>query len=150
LGSVASAQESDPTVQWSVSIRSGAGLKHGSKATLELSADIADGWHVYALTEPPGGPTALRISLDDNDTAQASGIPSGAPPTKKHDASFNLDTQIYTHAFVLQLPLQVKQHAGAGRQLIPISVRYQSCSDRECRPPKTVKLQAALDVVPDT
>jgi hypothetical protein len=34
----------------------------------KLSATIMEGWHVYALSQPDGGPTPLKIS-----------IPSGSP-----------------------------------------------------------------------
>ena len=32
-------------------------------AVLMITADIAPGWHVYSLTQPPGGPTKTKIEL---------------------------------------------------------------------------------------
>jgi hypothetical protein len=144
-----SAQVPNQTVQWAASAISTAAVKHGSNATLEVSAHVQEGWHVYALTQPPGGPTALRITVDENEVAQIAGAPSGTTPQKKHDPSFDLDTQFYTHAFALHLPLHVAQGPTAGRQIIPVSVRFQTCSDRECLPPTTVHLSVTLDVRPD-
>lgn len=116
---------------------------------MELSGTIKDGWHVYALTQPPGGPAALRITLDDNDIAQIAGEPSGTTPQSRHDPSFGLETRFYTHTFTVHLPLQLKQGSTQGRQVIPVSVRFQTCSDRECQPPTTIHLSAAIDVLPD-
>jgi hypothetical protein len=44
------------------------------------------------------------------------------------------------------LPLQLAAHAAGGSQQIPVSVRFQTCNDRICQPPKTVHLSAAVSV----
>ena len=72
----------DQTVQWAATLSATGGVKQGSATTLELSGEILDGWHVYALTEPPGGPTALRVTLDENEVAQIAGTPSGPAPRR--------------------------------------------------------------------
>lgn len=117
---------------------------------MEISGEIQDGWHVYALTQPAGGPTPMRITVDDNQFALAAGEPSGTAPHKKHDRSFGLETQFYTHSFIVRLPVRVKEQPVAGRQVVPLSVRFQSCSDRECLPPTTVRLSVAVDVLPES
>ena len=89
---------SQTTVQWTATLTSAGGLRAGSAAVLELSGQIQEGWHVYALTQPEGGPTALRVTVDDNQTAQAAGEPSGTTPQKKRDRSFGLETRFYTHS----------------------------------------------------
>lgn len=131
-------QSDDGRVQWAASL--------SSPTTLELSGTIKDGWHVYALTQPAGGPTALRVTVDDNEVALAAGAPSGSPPHKHHDPSFGLETRFYTHAFTIRVPVQLKQQTGTGQQTIPVSVRFQSCSDRECQPPTTIHLVVPVSV----
>jgi hypothetical protein len=140
-------QSANSTVRWAASMLSPTSVTHGSDATVELSADIQEGWHVYALKQRPGGPTALRVTLDDNDVARLAGVPLGTTPEKRHDPSFDLETQFYSRSFVLRLPVRVKQPA-AGRRLIPVSVLFQTCSDRECQPPRTVHLAVPIDVLP--
>jgi Disulphide bond corrector protein DsbC len=144
------AQVTDPTVEWVASWTAGAAIKQGGRATLELSGEVQDGWHVYALTQRSGGPTALRVTIDENAVAGLAGTPSGTTPESKHDPSFDLDTQFYTHSFAVLVPICVKPQADAGRQLIPVSVRFQTCSARECQPPKTIHLSVPVDVLPDT
>jgi hypothetical protein len=145
---VVSAQVPNDRVQWTAALDSPGELKGGSEATLQLSGEIENGWHVYALTQPAGGPTALRITVDDNAVAQATGTPSATEPQKRLDPSFRLQTQFYTRSFTVRLPVQVKQESASGRQLIPVSVRFQTCSDRECQPPTTVHLSVPVDVLP--
>lgn len=127
------------TVHWTATLAA----KHGNEGTMELSGAIEDGWHVYALTQPPGGPAALRVTVDDNEIARAAGAPSGPSPQKRRDPSFGLETRFYTHSFTIRLPVQLKQPATTA-QLIPVSVRFQTCSDRECQPPTTVHLSVAI------
>ncbi len=140
------AQVPDQTVQWSAAVSSKSAVKHGAAATLVLSAEVLDGWHVYALTQPPGGPTALRVALDENAVARAAGRPSGTAPERKYDPSFDLETQFYARSFTLYLPVRLKEHAAVGWQSIPVSVRFQTCNGRECQPPKTVHLSASVEV----
>jgi hypothetical protein len=139
-------QSEDGRVQWAAALSSSPVVKGGDSATLELTGSIKDGWHVYALTEPAGGPTALRVTVDDNPVALAAGDPSGTAPHKHHDPSFGLETKFYTHAFTIRVPVRLKQQPGSGRQTIPLSVRFQSCSDRECQPPTTVHLIVPVDL----
>jgi len=149
LCSVSSAQVPNHTVQWAASVISTSAVNHGGNATLEVSARVQKGWHVYALTQSPGGPTALRITVDDNDVAQIAGTPYGTTPEKKHDPSFDLETRFYTRAFALHLPLHVTPQPTTGSQVIPVSVHFQTCSDRECLPPTTVHLSVTVGAHPD-
>lgn len=147
---VSIAQVTDPTVDWVASWKASTAVKPGGRGDLELSGVVQDGWHVYALTQLPGGPTALRVSIDENPIASLGGSPSGTPPESRHDPSFDLDTQFYTHSFAVLVPVALKPRVQAGRQLIPVSVRFQTCSARECQPPKTVHLSVPVDVLPET
>jgi hypothetical protein len=135
-------------VQWSSAASPKGPVRPGSKIAIELSAEIQDGWHVYGLTQVSGGPTPLRVSLDENGTAQIAGAASGTASVKKHDSSFDLDTEVYIHLFSIHFPLQVKQHASAGDQSVPVSVRFQACNDRTCLPPRTVHLPVPVEVAP--
>ena len=134
-------------VQWKASLTPSVSLKAGTKAAIDLSGEVQQGWHVYALTQPAGGPIPLRISLDENDVAQIHGETSGTKPIQHHDTSFDLETQLYQGDFTLHVPVEVK-HPTAGKQIIPLSVRFQACSDRTCLPPRTVHLSVPVEVVP--
>ena len=66
---------------------------------------------------------------------------------KTHDPSFDLDTQYYEKAFTVSVPVRVG--TAAGPQQIPVSVRFQACNGKTCKPPKTVKLSAPITVRAD-
>lgn len=106
---------------------------------LRISGSIEQGWHVYAMQQLPGGPTPFRVTLAPNQGLTIAGAPAGTEPQTRHDPGFDLDTPFYSQAFTVKVPLH-GEIAGP----VPVSVRFQACSDRECLPPKTLQLQAAL------
>src|SRR5215469_10450405 len=143
------AQPADPaaaeTVSWSASAGS-APVKADGAVTVTLNAKVAEGWHVYALKQLPNGPTPLRITVDQNPLAAQAGEPKASPATIVHDPAFNLDTPLYSKAFCATLPVKLAGHAGAGKQSIPVTVRFQTCNGKICQPPKTVHLLAPVTV----
>lgn len=40
---------------------------------LEVEATLADSWHIYSMTQPPGGPTPTTITITSPDTVQTAG-----------------------------------------------------------------------------
>jgi DsbC/DsbD-like thiol-disulfide interchange protein len=137
-------------VRWAASAIPKAPAKQGSGIEIDLSAEVQEGWHVYGLTQAPGGPTPLRVSLDENGVAQIVSVKSGTAPVKKHDPSFDLETESYTQSFSLQVQTRVKQHPAMGNQSIPVSVRFQACNDRICLPPRTAHLSVPIELFPGT
>ncbi len=143
---LAGAGGADDAVHWRASVTASATITHGSSATLEVSGEVQEGWHVYGLEQQPRGPTPLRISLEANPIVAAIGPTSATLPETVHDLHFGFDTQLYTHPFTIHVPVQVSADPVTGRQLIPVSVRFQACSDRECLLPRTVHLFVLIDV----
>jgi hypothetical protein len=149
LGAVAVAQSSLETVHWTASLESTGAIRQGGEAIVTLSAAVEEGWHVYSFKQLQGGPIPLRVTLETNEVATADGAPSGTEPEKMHDPRFGLDTQLYSHAFTLHLPVRWASPLTAGQHVIPVSVRFQTCSDRECQPPRTIRLSVPVDVAGD-
>ena len=112
-----------------VGVRERGSLKEGDRVSLEVKADIQDGWHVYGFNQAADGPTPLHIAVEESDIVQSAGAVSGTKPTKQRDASFGLDTETYAHSIVLHLPVQVRPNAKTGNQSVSVSVRFQSCND---------------------
>jgi hypothetical protein len=150
LSQGASGQPADPaaaeTATWTVAASPAQSIKPGTALTVTLHAKVQDGWHVYGLEQLPNGPTPLRITIDPNKVASASGAAKGSPTTKVHDPAFNLDTPLYSHAFSASVPVRVAPHLAAGPQAIPVSVRFQTCNGAICQPPKTVHLSAPVTI----
>jgi hypothetical protein len=63
-----------------------------------------------------------------------------------HDPAFNMDTPLYSNAFFATVPLKLAAHASAGKQSIPVTVRFQTCNGKICQPPKTIHLSAPITI----
>jgi DsbC/DsbD-like thiol-disulfide interchange protein len=148
LSGIEVAQNSAQPVRWAGSVAGQTPIRQGSKVGVDLAATLEDGWHVYGFEEAAGGPTALHVALEENEVLQSVGPASGSPPVKKHDASFDLETEFYAKSFTVRLPVQVKQHSSIGKQVISVSVRFQACNDRICLPPRTIHVSVPFEVVP--
>jgi Disulphide bond corrector protein DsbC len=134
-------------VQWRVDEDSSHSVHRGAISALRVDAHIKEGWHVYGSAQLEGGPTPLKASLEENPIASLSGKIDGSEPLKLHDTSFNLETTAYKTDFFLTIPVRLKSDAPSGVGAIPVSIRYQSCSDRTCMPPKTIHLRIPVSVV---
>jgi len=136
------------TVQWHVTVAPPATAQAGQRTAIELTGQILAGWHVYGLKQHADGPTELRFKVDDNQVAQQLGVPTGTATLRRVDPGFGFEIQYYTDSLKLSLPIEVKPQAVAGKHQIPVSVRFQSCSERICLPPATVHLLVDIDVQP--
>jgi len=121
-------------------------IKRGESFTLQLTATIEPGWHLYSTDQEEGGPTPTRIALaSDQPFEQVGGIASTEPKTTM-DPNFNLMTQYFEGGATFTMTLKAAAAAPLGKTDVKVNVTFQTCSDQLCLPPKTVKLAAAVNV----
>jgi hypothetical protein len=140
-----SAARAGDTVSWTLSAPAD-NVRQGSRLQLALKGEVLDGWHVYSSEQLPTGPIPLLVKLDPGEVAASDGEMTATPPEKSNDTSFNLDTQYYSKSFTVTVPVRIGASAASGPQHIPVSVRFQTCNGRICKPPKTVRLTATVNV----
>ena len=145
LYGMAAADAPPEPVRWTAAIVSGDAVHQGGLATLEVSAVIDDGWHVYALEQLPHGPTPLRVTLDANAVATVAGAATASPAQQEYSASFGLQTHYYSRTFAVRLPVRLNEVPAGVSRVLPVSVRFQACSDRECLLPRTLHLAVPID-----
>jgi hypothetical protein len=131
-------------VSWTASVQRADKARQGGRVDLTLHGSVLPGWHVYGLEQLPAGPTPLRVTVETNEFAVADGTPTASPPTKVLDPSFRLETQYYSQDFNVVVPVRLGPDLDPETQQIPVSVRFQTCNDRTCQPPKTVRLSAPI------
>src|ERR1044071_6064536 len=106
---LASAAFAQNPSKWSLSTEPSSGaVKNGSHVAAELKAEIEDGWHLYALDQPKGGPIPTTIKIFEGSPFTIVGDISAPVPTKKSDANFVVDgkpleTKFYEHEVFLSL-----------------------------------------------
>jgi thiol:disulfide interchange protein len=116
----------------------------GGTYQLRITADIADGWHTYSLTQPAGGPVATRIKLDPSGTYKLAGDWSVEPAPEKHPEPAFDNLMVESHAGRVVWTAPVAFAAGATPSAIQGSVSLQACTDQSCLPPKNYPFTAAL------
>ena len=111
-----------------------------------LKVDIEEGWRLYALDQPAGGPIATKITIPDDQPYKFHGEISAAKPKTKPDPNFVVDgkpleTRYYEHTatFAVEL-LPVTGRTGPSPPEIGLDVRFQVCNDSFCLPPRTKRV----------
>jgi thiol:disulfide interchange protein DsbD len=130
--------------KWSLeSDAKGKSLKASEKFKAALRAEIEDGWHLYALEQPEGGPIPTTVKVAENIPFIIEGKIATTPePITEFDPNFNIDTKFFAKQAQFNLPLQATADAARADDLA-INVRFQLCNDTFCLPPKTVKVTFA-------
>jgi thiol:disulfide interchange protein DsbD len=132
-------------VRWSVVGGSSVEVVSGRTVPITLQADIAKGWHIYSLTQKPGGPIPLSIQLFDARDVIVRGVVKAPKPERAFDKNFGIETELYSGTPRFTIPVGVPGSA-KGTRKIQIGARFQVCSETLCLPPRTDKLGVTLRI----
>ena len=119
----------------------------GRTVPLTLQADIAKGWHIYSLTQKPGGPIPLRIELVGAADVLIRGVIKAPQPERTFDKNFGTETELYSGSPRFTIPVGVPGRSLTGLRKFQVAARYQVCSATLCLPARTDKLDVALRIV---
>ena len=118
----------------------------GRTVRITVQAEIAKGWHIYSLTQKPGGPIPLRLELVGPADVLVRGVIDAPKPDRTFDKNFGIETELYSGSPRFTIPVGVASHSLTGIRRFQIGARYQVCSDKVCLPPRTDKLDVALRI----
>ncbi|HEV3416140.1 MAG TPA: cytochrome c biogenesis protein CcdA, partial [Pirellulales bacterium] len=110
-------------------------------------AEIPAGWHIFSITQPPGGPNKTKIKLDPSKGFRNAGDFAADPAPKVAHSSAYGDLAIETHEGQVTWRLPIELADGADPDTLKISgaVSAQRCQGEEkCLPPKSFKFIATL------
>jgi hypothetical protein len=135
-------------VRWSVvGGRTTREVVSGRTVPITVQADIAKGWHIYSLTQKPGGPIALRLELLGAADVVVRGVIDAPKPQRTFDKNFGIETELYSGSPRFTIPVGVPGRSLTGIRRFQIAARYQVCSDKVCLPPRTDSLGVALRIL---
>lgn len=140
--STAVAQVHNP-ITWTVKSAPHSTVKPGSKFEVAVTGTVEPGWHLYAMQEPDGGPIATQVGLAEGDPADLLRV-IGSKPQTVHDDAFNLDTPVYLTTAEFTLHLQAA--AAPSSKPLHVLVRYQSCNNNLCLPPRTQTIEIPVHI----
>ena len=137
------AQKLDP-VQWTLT-SDVTKAPPGSIVPLKLTAKLEPGWHLYSLTTPPGGPIPTTAVIADNPSVEKA-ILYQPKPERRLDPNFGVDTETFANEAAFWVTAELKKDAPPGAVELEAQVRYQSCDDRRCLPPRKKTAKFTLNV----
>ena len=113
---------------------------------LFITATIEPGWHIYSITQRPGGPLATKIEVKPPPGIGLAGKfqPSVAPEVKKEPAFENLPIEIHGGTVTWHAPLEVLAGFDPARLEIRGKVMVQACDANSCLPPQDLAFLAKL------
>lgn len=133
-------------VHWTIAPLRGA-LQGGAVANVRIDAKIQDGWHIYSITQPAGGPIATRITVPTGQPFVSAGDPApSAAPRIAFDDAFQMNVQLHEKAVGFTVPVRFTGVPGSHTESIHVNVRYQACNASLCFPPQTAKLVTPVSV----
>jgi thiol:disulfide interchange protein len=142
---VSSAQSPDQIVKWTAAPMPQR-VHMGGQLTLTLTGTIEDGWHMYSLTQAPGGPLPTTIKLPPKQPFKLTGRITGTEPERIFDPNFSMETEIHADRVVYTLPITVDANTAGGNHELSIAVRFQACNDHICLPPATLLVKTNVKV----
>ncbi len=141
---VIGANAAEDPVQWALAPQQ-ASVAPGGTVLARLTATLQPGWHLYSPTTPKGGPIPTTLALAAS-PAVASVRIYEPKPDRRFDANFQLDTETFENQAVFLLAIELSKDAPAGSLDLTAQVRYQSCNDKMCLPPKRKTAAASITV----
>lgn len=98
--------------------------------SLEIKADIAPGYHLFSVDNPPGGSMPLSF-LFETKGCQLDGKPTASKAyTKQYDEIFEVDQHFYTGSVTFTQKLKPNENDFS----VDVEVKGQACDDQGCIP----------------
>lgn len=118
----------------------------GTSGRLFITATIERGWHIYSLTQPPGGPVATAIQVSPPPGIRVVGPfqPSVAPEKKQEAVFDNLTVESHQGTVTWYAPIEVPPNVDLTSLRISGQVTVQPCDANSCLPPTRIGFVAAL------
>jgi len=129
-------------VKWSLTAPAAA--RSGARIEPRLTAMIEEGWHLYSLRQLEGGPIATQIAVPPPQQFKLAGVIDAPVPLTAHEEAFDMSVEFYFGEVEFTLPIEVNREAKPGTHLLAVTARYQACDNKQCLPPKTVRLESPI------
>jgi thiol:disulfide interchange protein len=132
----------DP-VQWSAAVKATRAAA-GETFDVAVTAVIEDEWHVYSVTQGPGGPIPTTIAIGAGQPFSRAGAIRGPAPVTAYDPNFDIQTETYDGTIRLVVPVRLARDVPGTSARLRLAVSYQACTNRLCLPPRTQMLDVPI------
>lgn len=119
-----------------------------TKGAVQVIVDVPTGWHIYSVTQPPGGPDRTEMPLKSNAAVRVTGpFQPQKEPHKQKSEFFPVMEEFHEGRVIWTAPVELAAGTDATSLVIEGEVKGQICSDQSCLPLDTMdtKFAAKLD-----
>jgi len=142
------AQQQAPTpIRWSAQPRA-PDARAGGVIMVQATAEIDEGWHLYALDAVEAGPIPTRFGAGPADAfALQNQDIEKEEPQRALDPNFSVETAYYEGSATFGLPIVVAGDVTAGERRLEVTVRFQACTTRICLRPQTATMKFDVKIL---
>ncbi len=114
-------------VKWSVATKK----LNAKEAVVFIKATIDQGWHIYGLSVPEGGPISTTFAFNASKEFTLNGKVAAPAPKSKFEKDFNMNVPYYQTEVVFQQKVKL-----TGKQAtVKGTVEFMACDKSQCLPP---------------
>ena len=136
--SLALSASAQAQVKWRTAVR----MSSPTEGEVTVRAIVADGWHLYGINMPEGGPKATAFDFSASRGVDFTGKLTFAPaPLKKLDEAFGMELEWWSGSVVFTRRFRVVDPETAR---IEIKIGYMICNGANCLPPRTENVSVAV------
>lgn len=117
----------------------------GALIVIRVKAKIAEGYHLYSLTTPKGGPIPTKLRFSPESGVESFTVQQRKPEVRM-DATFGLPVESFAGETEFTVQAKLAKNLPPGERSLTVIARYQACSDVICLPPVERRSTAAIRV----
>ena len=116
---------------------------------VRVQAEIASGYHLYAVSQAPGGPTPTGITLPEGQpfTLRWPHISSWPAPVKVFAPEFGMEIEYHVGKVIFDFYVLTAADAVPGAHEVVVEIHYQLCDEQTCLVPETKQLRVPIEVI---
>ena len=117
-----------------------------SSATIRLTAEMEEGWHLYGLDLPADGPNSTVIDFQLPEGVKLDGpLTPSRKPVEKYDDMFSLNLSWWEGSVSFTQKVKISDEK---THTVGVEVSFQGCNDETCIAPKTESLEVSVGTGP--
>ncbi len=116
---------------------------------VRVQAEIASGYHLYAISQAPGGPTPTSITLPAGQpfTLRSPRISAWPAPEIEFSHDFGIEIEYHVGKVIFDFAALATADAAPGAHIVVVEIRYQLCDEQTCLVPETKQLRVPVEVM---
>ncbi len=128
------------SINWRMNVK----MTSATEGEVIIKAIPDDGWHLYGMQVPQGGPKATVIDFANSKGIEfITNISYQPQPLKVHDSVFNLELSWWDTTVTFRRKFKVTKSSEA---VVNCSISYMGCNNVTCLPPSTKSFSKRINV----